>query len=314
MVRAFGEDIGEAQLGALLGDVFQIASIRHMRFENGPEDGSRLIQIRNASGLCVELLPDRCLDVGQVWLNGVPFSWVGPGGLPPGSAGLDMDEALGGLMATCGFDHIRQPEEVDGTPYPLHGSMALKPARVLAASAEVGAFVVKAEVRQTTLSGATFKMARRVTVPFDENRVLIEDKVSAVPATPIFGLYHINLGYPLITGKTRIAVEGSEANQLLDSEPRIRIAPAPKREYAVSIESARSGTELRLDIKVDGAKLPYLQTYRRAEAGFNLFCVEPTTHDRKPHAELVAEAGAPVDKWRSFSVRFDFHTHTPSTA
>ena len=306
MMDVFGETVGEAQLGALIGDISQIASIRHMRFDNGPEAGSRLIQIRNASGLCVELLPDRCLDIGQVWLNGVPFSWMGPGGLPPGYAGHGMDTALGGLMATCGFDHIRQPEVVEGTPYPLHGSMALAPARVLAAAGEIGRFEVRAEIRQTTMTGAAFKLTRRITVPFVRNHITVEDHVAAVPATPIFALYHINLGYPLIRPETRMKVAGSETNGMLEGTPEIRIEPAPGRDYAIRVESGHAQPSQALEISLNGGELPYLQTLRRTAPGVNLFCVEPTTHDRKPHAELISQSEAKAQEWCSFSLRFGF--------
>ena len=302
----FGDDIGEARLGAVLGDITQIASIRHMRFENGPEAGSRLIQIRNASGLCVELLPDRCLDIGQVWLNGIPFSWMGPGGLPPGYAGHGMDTALGGLMATCGFDHIRQPETVEGTHYPLHGSMALQSARVLSAAGEVGQFVVRAEVRQTTLTGAAYKLSRRITVPFVENKISVEDHVSAIPATPIFALYHINLGYPLIRPETIMRVGGENKSDRLADAPQIQIEPSPKSDYAIRVESARKAPHQAIDIAVNGNELPYLQTFRRAEPGVNLFCIEPTTHDRKPHAELLKLSEAQASEWSRFALRFSF--------
>ena len=291
-------------LRALVGDPAQIAGIRRMRFDDGPETGSRLIQIRNAAGLCVELLPDRCLDIGQVWLAGIPLAWVGPNGLPPGSSGLTLDAALGGLMVTCGFDHVRQPETHDGRHYPLHGSMALRAARVIMAGS-VGcgadaAFAVEAEVCQSSLMQPTFRLRRRITVPFAENRIAVDDHVSVSDAAPVFALYHVNLGFPLIGASTRVFCAGKDRPDLLAPEPQTRVEAAPADSYSIRVEAGC----VALEMAIDGRQLPWLQTHRRAETGLNLFCIEPVTHDRKPRAALLGEAtAAPVDRL-DFGIRF----------
>lgn len=78
-----------------VGDPSQIASVRHLRMDDGQAAGERLIEVRNAAGLCVNLLPDRCLDLGQVWLNGVPFAWMGQPDLPSAGQGRDTGYRLG---------------------------------------------------------------------------------------------------------------------------------------------------------------------------------------------------------------------------
>ena len=198
-----------------------------MRFDGGPEAGTRLIQIRNTTGLCVELLPDRCLDIGQVWQNGYPFAWMGPGGLPTSAPGVTMDNALGGLMATCGFDHIRQPVSHDSHAYPLHGTMALKPAGEVSVH-QIGSgaktiFVAEAEVVQVSPNGATYRLNRRISVPIAQNTISLEDVVTVTPSAPIFALYHINLGFPLISPSTQVSCEGAPSNDMLEGDPQTRI-------------------------------------------------------------------------------------------
>lgn len=39
-----------------------------------------------------------------------PFAWMGQPDLPSANRGETLDTALGGLIATCGFDHVRQPQ------------------------------------------------------------------------------------------------------------------------------------------------------------------------------------------------------------
>ena len=306
----FGHNLTQDQLADLLGDPAQIAGIRQMRFDGGPEADTRLIQIRNTTGLCVELLPDRCLDIGQVWQNGYPFAWMGPNGLPTGRDGLTMENALGGLMATCGFDHIRQPVSHDDHAYPLHGTMALKAAREVSVH-QIGngadtMFVAKAEVVQASPGGATYRLNRRVSVPIAQNTILLEDVVTVTPDAPIFALYHINLGFPLISPSTQVSCNGTPSNDMLQGDPQTRIRGPISGRYALRVDDGLSGPERAIEITADGTDLPWLQTHRRAEPGRNLFCVEPVTHDRKPRAELFKNGDVELLARREFSIEFAF--------
>lgn len=310
MEEVFGQKIGFEELRQELGDFQQIAGIREMLFSNGPEAGTRLIQIRNAAGLCVELLPDRCLDIGQVWLDSLPFAWMGSGGLPSRSGGVTVDEALGGLMVTCGFDHIRAPETFEGRAYPQHGSMALRPARVrgarLTESDGKTAFIVEADTVQATLLGSEYRLFRRITVPFSQNTIELEDRLVVSRPAPSFALYHINLGYPLISAESTVLIDGVRRNDLLDAQPTTKTESAPRGPYSAAVEGRHGARGPSLTISTDGSELPWLQTHRRAERGINLFCIEPVTHDRKSHAELVTESDHPFPGERHFSLRFSF--------
>ena len=301
----FGHQIPPDALAAQIGSPEQLAGIRQFRLDDGPQKGGRLIQIRNAAGLCVELLPDRCLDIGQVWLRGVPFAWLGPWGLPSKGAGISMDNALGGLMATCGFDHIRQPVTHAGHDYPLHGNMALTPCETVdmhPAPAPGGDFVVEATTRAQAPDGARYTLNRRITVPYDRNEIGLEDRITTAPASPVFALYHINLGFPLIGKDTTVTLNGASISDRLDPDPHVQISPVPAQPNTICVQNGSSG----LNILCDGADLGWLQTYRRADTGMNLFCIEPVTHDRKPRAELLGHTVPQTKSGRNVTLRFTF--------
>jgi len=275
--------------------------------KDGPQKGGRLVQIRNASGLCVELLPDRCLDIGQVWLHGVPFGWMGPWGLPSKGDGVSMDTALGGLMATCGFDHIRQPVRHAGHAYPLHGNMALTPCQTLKldpARPLGGDFVVEAVTHARAPNGAEYTLTRRITVPYSGNEITLQDQITTTPASPIFALYHINLGDTLIGADTHVSLNADDLTDRLLPAPPVQIGPARAGRNIAKIQNGATA----LTVLFEGQELPWLQTYRRAEADINLFCIEPVSHDRKPRAELLHDAGATTPSSRRFSLRFSFDT------
>lgn len=281
--------------------------LRTLRFDGGPEDGARLIQIRNAVGLAVDLLPDRCLDIGEVSLAGAAMAWVGANGIPRAGTG-QMDSALGGLMCTCGFDHIRQPEIWQGRTMPLHGTMALRPTVVAGLRETAEGFEVRADARHGSLSGQSWHLARRVFVPRHRAEIVIEDRVQARAAgevTPIMALYHVNLGGSLAAETARVTVAGRLRPDLPGGTDTTFAEAAGTGAYAVRVEAAEPDPRLRLLLLADGAQLPWLQFHRRANRETGLFCIEPATHDRLPRATLLA-AEPPLDGTRQRHFRLTF--------
>ena len=282
--------------------------LRSLRFDGGPEDGARLIEVENAAGLSVDLLPDRCLDLGLVRYRGVPFGWIGQNGLAPARPG-EMDQALGGLLCTCGFDHIRQPVTEGARNFPLHGSMSLRRARVTAAHLlDDGSAEIRATVAHGTLAGQSWRLDRRVTVPPDRAEIHVEDRVAAQgqgEVTPIMALYHVNLGAPLIGPRTRVEVAARLRPDLPGTADFTTCEPAAAGGSAVGVSDGGADPRLRFRLWFEAQSLPWLQFHRRANGG--LFCIEPATHDRRPRAELLRDE-SPLDgsTGRSFRLVLGF--------
>lgn len=292
------------------------AALRQLRLDGGPADGSRLIEVANAAGLTVDLLPDRCLDLGQVRLNGLPFAWVGPNGLAPAAPG-EMDQALGGLMCTCGFDHIRQPEAQGGRRYPLHGSMSLRRAQVEAACVGPdGSAEIRARVAHGIAGGASWTLLRRITIPADRAEIAIEDEValrSPADGDRVMALYHVNLGPPLVGPDTVVTVAGQPRPDLPGSAPGTFCEPAPPG--ATVVEVGRGIGDARVLFRLEAAadQLPWLQFHRRIAPDGGLFCVEPATHDRRPRTELAPDGPGPEGTvLRRFRLLLRFGHEMPS--
>ena len=270
------------------------AGIRRLRFDGGPEGDMRLIEIRNAAGLVVELLPDRCLDIGAVWFRGVPFGWIGANGLPTERGpGGDFDVALGGLLATCGFDHIRAAVTLDGRHYPQHGTMALRRTVVETCGRDAadGGFTISARAEHGTLDGERYVLARRIRVAAAEPRLWLDDLVTYMGpdrSAPVMALYHVNLGYPQVGEGFACRVAGASRADIASMGDETRIERAPALPYGVEVGSRFGALSPTLEVRVEGGSLPFLQFHRRTRPGANLFCIEPVSHDRLPRAELVA--------------------------
>lgn len=315
----FGESMTDEEIAARVPNLDALAGVRHLRVGEGPARGTPIIEVHNGGGLVIELLPDRCCDLGTVWCRGIPFGWTGPAGLPSPALTRNMDRALGGLLATCGFDHVRQDETDGALAYPLHGSMALQPARVLSATRRwcgaSRAVVVEAEVTRFSLKEGGMRLRRRIVVPVGGTGLRIEDEVVPLVApAPVMALYHVNLGHPLIAEDTACRVSGASDGDGERTVPLDRagvaVLPLAHGPARIAVVRETAGLHAGLVLSFDGAALPYLQTYRRPEPGLNLFCLEPVTHDRLPRAELrrrgalVAQpAGTPL----SFSLTLTFN-------
>ena len=271
-----------------IGDPSQISSLRHLRFDSGPAAGESLIEVRNAAGLCVNLLPDRCLDLGQVWLKGVPIAWMGQPSLPSAKTGATLDTALGGLMATCGFDHVRQPETDEGANYPLHGSMCLQAVDTLdIAPAEMGTpFVLCARMARMGANGARYTLDRRIVIDYDQARLTIDDVVETDQGHPIMALYHFNLGYPLIAPDTKVV--GFDKARLPRNSSVTACFAAKDAADQIIVQRKVGNDMLKLGLSFDRSTLPFLQIHTRATPGSNLVCLEPVTHDRLPRARALA--------------------------
>ena len=266
--------------------------LRTLRFDGGTEDGARLIEVENAAGLSIDLLPDRCLDVGIVRYRGVPFGWIGENGLAPARPG-EMDQALGGLLYTCGFDHIRQPANDGLRHLPLHGSMSLRRAIVTTTQVlEDGSAEVCATVAHGTLSGQCWRLHRRVTLPPDRAEISIEDRVEARgrgEITPIMALYHINLSAPQISPDTLVEVATRMRPDLPGTEDFTFCEPAPANGQLIQVSDGGRDPRRCFRLSFDQQALPWLQFHRRTAAGGGLFCIEPTTHNRQPRGELLRD-------------------------
>ncbi|MGV0820261.1 DUF4432 family protein [Martelella sp. AMO21009] len=287
-MKLYGRNWKRDELDALIPDIAKVAGIRQFAETDGPASGARLIQIDSGGGLRVELLPDRCCDIGQVWCNDVPFGWTGPIGMS-GTHSVGENTSLSGLMSTCGFDHIRQPDTDEGRSYPLHGRMARMPAKIVSCVSDWDGdncnFRVLAEATQFVLGQATVRLEREIVVPLGGRTLALTDRVTVLSGSlPLMAMYHINFGFPLAGPGSRLTLAGKDIPDALSPDGiRTRSSGAGLVQVVLS-----GGGEAppRYTLAYDGDALPCLQTLRNATDGTNLFCIEPATHEKQPRAAL----------------------------
>lgn len=232
-------DVLRARL-ASVGSLAQLGGTQLVTLSDGHEAGSRVVEFRTASGLEFGLLVDRAFDIGWCRFKGRSIVWHSPTGFSAPwfrePVGLGFLRTMsGGLMVTCGLDHILFPatDENDtynypgrtATEYGLHGRIGTTPARLLGhGTHDVGDDVVleaRGEVRQASTLGENLVMTRTIRVGLDGDTVEWTDDVrnDGWYPTPHMLLYHMNFGAPLMGPGTEIIAPISEVRFRTDSVP-----------------------------------------------------------------------------------------------
>lgn len=127
----------------------------------------------------------------------------------------------GGLLTTCGLDHVGEPTEDDisryGYPghereqFGLHGRLTFAPAQLEAYGvdweAESPCAFVQGNLRQARLLGESLTLRRRISVPLGGREITVRDEISndGFAASPHLLLYHVNAGWPLVQAGARVA-------------------------------------------------------------------------------------------------------------
>jgi hypothetical protein len=298
-------------LRSLVGDLRQVASVRRIVLDDGPERGVRALSFSTGGGLDFWALADRSLDIGPLWWRGLPVAWQGPNGFrspalndPESEAGRGFMRSFGGLLVTCGLDHIRQPKGGN----PLHGRLPYTPARVTAYgedwSLEEPILFCEGQITQARLDGEALRLYRRIEAPIGGSTLRILDRVEnlAAAASPQAMLYHLNLGFPFLRSGSEVLLDGKRVLGPLDlpqTGGNVSVACLPAREGWRRCEVHPPGKEgPRLSVAFDADSLPWLQLWLDPRPRSHVLGIEPCTSERRPDGtsgpERQLESGGSV--------------------
>ncbi|MCL5109848.1 MAG: aldose 1-epimerase family protein [Chloroflexi bacterium] len=240
MVRLFGRDYGKDELLARVGDMAQLAGITSIELADGPERGVRALLFRTGSGFAFTVLLDRGMDVYSAELNGASLNWKSPTGavnrLYYEAEGTGWQRGFfGGLVVTCGFNNVGNPNVDGGQTLGLHGIASYLPAsRVCVETQWEGEdYVLRARgtMRQARAIGENLVWTRTVTAKLGESWLSIADVVEnqSTAPTPLQFLYHCNPGFPVLDEGSRLVLPSSKVTPRdQDAEPGL----ATYAEYA----------------------------------------------------------------------------------
>jgi hypothetical protein len=280
---------------ARVGDLRQLASVRRIVLDDGPERDVRALAFSTGGGLDFWVLTDRSMDIGPLWWRGTPLAWQGPNGFrsprlhDQEADGLrGFERSLSGFLVTCGLTHVRQPK--DGLP--LHGHLPLTPARLLAHGEDWDRdeplLFCEGEITEATHNGPSLRLHRRIEAPVGGNELRILDRVQNLRPTPqaLAMLYHFNLGYPLVQTGTTITGDGLDAMQVDEEAP-----PSVASCHAVAGPLGRCRVErpaqddqpgLGATFAFETTWLSHLQVWQDTRPYRRILGIEPVTSQRLP--------------------------------
>lgn len=289
-----------------IGDLSQVAGIKHLAFQSGRAKGVEAFETRTGAGLTYTVLKDRCLDLAWAEFKGTPFGFisntgvVAPAFFEAAGTGF-MRSFTAGLLTTCGMTYSGAACEDQGQSLGLHGRIANTPAE------EVGyetvrqddgiEFVIRGKVREASFFNENLVLERQIRSRFGENKIRIEDRVVNLGfrTEPLMMLYHFNFGYPLLQEGTEIVAPLQRATPR-DARAAAGLADhfrveAPQAGFAEQVyyldltADAAGNTQIGLlqpahefgvYLKFNKGQFPRLIQWKQMGQGFYVMGIEPS--------------------------------------
>jgi hypothetical protein len=300
---------------------------------DGWERGVRSVLLQN-DRVSLEVVVDRGMDIAGARIGQIPIGWrsptdiVAPWFVENTSFGPHRG-FFGGLLTTCGLDHIGVPTERSAERFaydarrtetlPMHGRISGSPARLSSYGVAdtkdgIEAFV-EGNIAQVAVFGEHLALYRRISLAYGSSTIKVQDTVSnhGYAASPLAVMYHVNVGWPVVAPGARVHVDGSRLRGEGDhSSVPAPMPGAPERTWLHAPHADDNGravaavTNKRIDdansagmrVSWDAAALPTLVQWElTAAAGHYAVALEPSTMapaaDGDPTAPTI-EPGAAV--------------------
>ena len=309
------------QLAPLVGDLRQLAFVRAIVLDDGPERGQRALLCSTGGGLDFMVLPDRAMDIGTLSVRGLPVAWQSPAGLrspyltdPDSEGGTGFNRSFSGLLVTCGLESTRQP--AGGAP--LHGRLPGTPARLVAHGEDwerrEPVLYCEGEAVQAAYGKEALRLRRRIESPIGGTTLVIRDRVDNIGPTAAAHsiLYHLNFGYPAIADGTRVRLAGQPilgpiALGDAKARPQVDCRPAgPAGETQASIHTPRAGSDLDISVTFSGATLPFLQVWHDLRPRTGVLAIEPCSTARREDGGSTPGTVLQPGESRDYEIRLSF--------
>ncbi|MCD6308562.1 MAG: aldose 1-epimerase family protein [Candidatus Latescibacteria bacterium] len=305
MAEIFGSSMTKSELLERVGDIAQVCDARMMRFTDGRAEGVRAVEVTTGSGLSFTALPSRSLDISRALFNGMPLSWYSAvGETSPFFYQPDGLEWLrgffGGLLTTCGISHSSHPCEDEGEQLGLHGRVANIPAEDVSISktwdGDEYRIGISGRIREVSVYGHNLILTRTIETFLGAHSLTITDSIenAGFRESPVMMLYHINPGWPVLSGDSRIIAPVKSArgfDPLAESERDLwaTFLP-PQKDYeqrvyihdmvpddtgTVSLCLVNEQREIGVYLKYPKAEFPWFVEWKQLGRGEYVVGIEP---------------------------------------
>lgn len=204
-----------------IGNTSQIGGSRHYVLTDGQGRNMRGIDVNTGSGLEYTILPDRGMDISLARYKGTNLVYITPNGethpafFEPENFGW-LRTFTGGLLTTCGLTYLGPPVKDGDEDLGLHGRYSTIPAKLVADLSRWVDDEYQVKLKGTTeeghLFGTKMRLEREITSVIGKNSIKITDIITnfGYKTSPFTILYHINLGYPLLSEDASLVIDPLE--------------------------------------------------------------------------------------------------------
>ncbi len=200
-----------------VGHEAQLYGVEEHRLVGGKGDGMRLFQVRNGKGLEFTVSADRGADISRLSFRGVNMSYFSPCGYvapayydEPGTGFLKSFTA--GFLTTCGLCSVGAPCEDEGEVLPLHGTLNNTPAEQIYWEQDTEEIRIHARINDAGIFSRKLVLERVIHCSKKENQITIKDTIKneGDVAYPVEILYHMNMGYPLLSESSEVFIPSTK--------------------------------------------------------------------------------------------------------
>jgi len=305
MTDWYGLDLTKDMIRERTGNIAQVCDARRVVYREGRAAGVEAIEVTTAAGLAFTVLPSRGMDISRTRFRGMPVSWLSASGeSSPLSYQPEGYEWLrgffGGLLTTCGLTYAGHPCDDAGVSLGLHGRAAYIPAEDV--NIEKGwdgddyRIAVSGRVREAAVFGDNLVLHRRIETSLGSATITIHDEIENIGfrESPLMMLYHVNIGWPVLSETARLAARSIERDYLDDrarSEPdgwRTFLSPQPgyeERVYRHRLEPDADGfctvalvnepREIGVSLRFLQAEFPHFIEWKMMGQGEYVVGIEP---------------------------------------
>jgi hypothetical protein len=211
----------KSELLQYTGNQAQLGGTRHYNLSDGPGLNMRAIDVNTGAGLEYTILPDRGMDISLARFRGTNLVFITPNGethpafFEPENIGW-LRTFTGGLLTTCGLTYLGPPVKDGDEDLGLHGRYSTIPAKLIADISGWTGDEYQIKVKGTTeeghLFGTKMRLEREITSVTGKNSIRITDIITnfGYKTSPFTILYHINLGYPLLSEDASLIIDPLE--------------------------------------------------------------------------------------------------------